>query len=336
MLPDPAIYTPYLSGKYSVAPGLQPLGTDFGAGRLDECTFQVDRLWPEFHANKLEARRQELARYVRESTETTRDRDLLRSAVRQMVEKLAEEHPEHFQLHAWEHGPAELVCRLSGDRLVFDAYWDLVDHEAEHHPDPPFQSAWDAVCSQVQADAVLISRDESGADRVAALHVCAPSAWAPVEKFGQSFLEVHRPVPGMEPTLVRSDRMVDLMISRGPWVRFVWGISALPRLNRHTDPPVGVSEAEWNPPRFDADRSPPFCVHVERQVTWPVGAASAALFLIHVGFQSADTIRASSTHRDALAAAIRSMTPESLAYKGLAAHSQALLDWLEQPSTGGF
>jgi hypothetical protein len=122
-----------------------------------------------------------------------------------------------------------LECRLTGERIVFDARARLV---AGHGPppDPPYRDAFDALCCQVMEDIAVVAcgQRDSGDDRIVALHLCAPSRWRAEDKIGRSFAEAHAPVPGMERSRQTSAAraLMDAAVHRGPWVRFAWGITA--------------------------------------------------------------------------------------------------------------
>lgn len=52
----PAVYTPFVSGRYEVKPGLKRFGSDFGNGAADQRVFQLDFDWPRYRAAKEAAR----------------------------------------------------------------------------------------------------------------------------------------------------------------------------------------------------------------------------------------------------------------------------------------
>jgi hypothetical protein len=103
-------------------------------------------------------------------------------------------------------------------------------------------------------------------------------------------------------------------------VRFAWGITTDAHLNHH---PEGSADA---PTRvsFDSARPAAF-VRVERQTMWGFPRVGAALFTIRTHLL--DCRELARAERADLAAAVESMTPESLAYKGLA-WKDDFLAWL--------
>ncbi len=175
----------------------------------------------------------------------------------------------------------------------------------------------------------------SGRDRIAALHLCSPSHWGAEDKIGKDFRATHAPVPGMERTNAAAASLVEAMVHRGPFVRFIWGVSADNRLNHHPEPPPGITLEAWKGCAFDpsADGSP-FYLRVERQGVWGLPEVGAAVFTIRVSFIAGQEIRENAVERDALRAALLSMSPESSVYKGVAECREALIALLNRASPG--
>jgi len=146
---------------------------------------------------------------------------------------------------------------------------------------------------------------------------------------GGSFAEIHAPVPGMEPVTRKAGSMVDAMIDRGPFVRFVWGVATDTALNHHPEPPPGVEPATWNGRRFDA-ADPRLWIRIERQTILGLPEADAALFAIRTSFRDGDALRADPEMNAALQAALCSMTPDQAVYKGVSDSREAILAWLRE------
>jgi hypothetical protein len=233
-----------------------------------------------------------------------------------MAVRLAAEHPGWFR---WEGdaGDAGLLhCRLTGDRLAFDKRMGLVS-------DGPYADAFDALCCQVPEDIAVVRRASDRGDWIAALHLCAPSHWAAEAKIGRSFIDAHAPVPGFGKVAAAAAALTEACIARGPFVRFTWGISFDDRLNAHPEPPPGGA-----PPRWDGES--PLFLRVERQVLWGLPAVDAFLFAIRVYVYDARSLRDDREQREALVAALRSMSPESQRYKSVADRFDDVLAWLER------
>ena len=192
-------------------------------------------------------------------------------------------------------------------------------------PTPPYASALDALACQVQEDLAVVCRAPDGKDWLAAVHLCSPNHWAAEEKVGRAFAIVHAPVAGMAPLNQRSGDLVRAMIERGQYVRFAWGLGTDTRLNHHPEPPPGIPPKKWQGRSFDPAQ-PSLFVRLERQVLWGFPQENASLFLIRTYFR--DCAALTPPERRQLRAALASMTPETLAYKGLTAHRDAILEWL--------
>ncbi len=168
------------------------------------------------------------------------------------------------------------------------------------------------IASALPEDFALVVRDPAGIDRLAWLHVAFPSRWAPEEKIEESFAGTHAPVPGMSRTSEVAPRLFDLVRQQGPKVRFAWGIAFDPDPDQHPDRPRSV---------FDGER---FWLRVERQVLAALPVDGAFLFTIRVHVQPSDRLRDDPEAAHGLASALRGMSPEARAYKGLVDTADAL------------
>ena len=334
LLPKPARYFPLDKPVYEVAPGLKTWASDLGNGEADQKIFQLDSEFPKYRASKLEARNERLSKYVCETPLL----DAVRVRVtRFILERLTHEHPDFFE---WKplgsDGSGHFHCKLTHEHFELGPKMELV---SQPQSKTPYASALDAVMSQVQEDlGVVIGTDPSASadsagpkDRLASLHLCSPSHWAAEDKIGKSFFAIHEPIPGVEKLNRASKAIVDAMIHKGPYVRFVWGFATDHRLNHHPIAPDGFSHQEWHGRSFANDRDPsPFLMRLERQVVWGLPDVDASLFFIRVYFIEGNELRSHPHERDLLVGAIRSMTPESLKYKGLDRCRDEVLAWLEQ------
>lgn len=155
---------------------------------------------------------------------------------------------------------------------------------------------------RVAEDVVVVARGRGEGD-LRFVHVRAPSGWRPERALGASLATLHAPVPGLLERAPAS-RLVQMMVERGPFVRFVWGVSTSGARDQHPD---RVTRADWQ----DADRA---FYRVERQVTVPLTRAEAALFLIRVYVHPVDALP---PHvRGQLGEAIARTPPAMRAYKG--------------------
>ncbi|MFZ4509138.1 MAG: heme-dependent oxidative N-demethylase subunit alpha family protein [Fimbriimonas sp.] len=287
-------YTPWMKGVYEVVPALKPLGFDFGHGVLDGLVFQFGEDFAAYRTNKERAVHERAPKY---SVRDRLPREMEAALVRRLSQQIAEEHPDLF---AWE-GTA-LRCHLTG-ALVTD---DL-----------------DAFAMQVQPDIAIVRRSQAE-DWIAALHLCAPSHWAAEDKVGKSFLSTHESIPGMDRVNTAAAGLVEAMIRRGPWVRFVWGVESDDRLNHHPVAPMGVDPADWNGRLFHRGR---FFVRTERQVIVGFPDLEAALFTIQVQHIADKDLSVEELVK--LGDALRSMTPEARRYKGVDVEFGILMGLIE-------
>jgi hypothetical protein len=263
-----------------------------------------------------------------------------RAAIGFLLSRLPREWPQAFHL-ATEPNRVVLTCRLTSKRILFAPETDgfaLLGVEPDGAP--PFACALDALISQIPEDLAIVVRDPtvpsdrgaiSGRDRLAFLHVCSPSHWAPEEKAGLDFRALHAPVPGFERLARAAGPLVEAMIQKGPFVRFVWSFVTDRRLNHHPEPPPNWELSAWRGRAFDASKpesEAPFYLRIERQVTWGLPAAGAALFFIRVSFIDGRALRADPERRARLLSALHSMTPESRVYKGVSGCFEELINWL--------
>ena len=323
---DQAQYFPPSNGVYDVKPGLIAFGTDLGNGAADRQLFQIDDYHTSYRNAKLAAREERLSKYYQVHHYSS---VLAQSLAAFVAARLAAEHPQAFALHTQGDGSL-LHCRLSGEQLRFDHDWRLSDESIQPARGLAYVSALDALACQLQEDLAVVCRAD-GANWLAALHLCFPSHWAAEAKIGRDFATIHRPVPGMERTNRNASEIVDAMIDRGPYVRFVWGLSTDSRLNHHPKPPGHLPAGErdaWCGRRFDLD-DPRLFLRVERQVIWGFPQSQAALFAIRTYLTDVASIRQDQWRRDMLCAALRSMSVESLRYKGIA-DREAIISWLQQ------
>jgi hypothetical protein len=125
---------------------------------------------------------------------------------------------------------------------------------------------------------------------------------------------VHQVVPGMEKLNQQYFKMLQMAVQKGPFFRFAWGISTDTRLNHHPVPPPEVDNVYWQGRRVEDDDSPIF-LRVERQTITGLPASNAFLFTIRTYFYNVDELN--SEEKKALYLAVKSMSAESLEYKGL-------------------
>ena len=156
------------------------------------------------------------------------------------------------------------------------------------------------------------------------LAVALPSHWAPEEKIGRHFAEVHAPVADGELLRKAGDSLLRLVTGSDRWERFVWNVTDQPRLHAHPDRVdarrwlhTTVADAWWR---------------TERQTFLSLPERRQAVFTIHVEVRRLATAIDTPARAAALHAAIASMSEAVLAYRGLTAVRTPLLDWLASRS----
>ena len=158
------------------------------------------------------------------------------------------------------------------------------------------------------------------------LAVCLPSHWAPEEKLGRHFTEVHAPVADNALLLKATEGLMRVVTGPERWERFVWNVSDHPRLHAH---PAHVDGRRWlqTAPAQAWFRS-------ERQTFIPLPAARQAVFTIHVEVQPLAEVLDSPARASALHDAVASMSEAVLAYRSLAGVRAPLLAWLAERAAG--
>ena len=156
------------------------------------------------------------------------------------------------------------------------------------------------IALSIQED-IVVHRIDDKTDWMAAAHICLPSAWAPEEVIGKSFIEAHQPVPGMD--LRQSRRIVEAMVYQGPFERFQWGVVFEERLNFH---PKTQAKQEFSL------SAPVLFVKVERQILVGLPKLQAIVFVLREHLIPENEI-----NKPALLAALQGMNPAEVRYKSL-------------------
>lgn len=319
---EPTHYFPLPKGRYQVKVGLARLGTDRGNGRADRHAFQIDCQWCRYRQAKLSARAENLAKYY--ATDVHLSMRGRRALAEWMIPRLCKEHPGQFQWERKDDETGSLHCRLSGETIELNPAPELSG--VRNGPLPHYVDILDALASQVQEDIALIELDESGVDRLTALHLCFPNNWAAQSRIGTDFTTMHQPVPGFEKIARQHRQLTRSLVTDGPFVRFAWGLTTDARLNHHPEPPPGFGDpAVWCGRRFDADEGQLY-LRVERQVIQGLPEARAFAFLIRTYLTPVPEL--SADERECLAGAVENMPPEARRYKGLARDAVVISRWL--------
>ncbi|MES2716770.1 MAG: heme-dependent oxidative N-demethylase subunit alpha family protein [Pseudomonadota bacterium] len=163
------------------------------------------------------------------------------------------------------------------------------------------------------------------------LAVALPSMWAPEDKLGRSFAEAHAPVADNRLVVGAAPQLVQLVTSAGPWERFVWTLTAHPRLHAH---PQRVDPARWAAGLDDDQLAAQTWWRTERQTFIPVPGQQQAVFTILVNLTPLTRAFTTPAQAGQVHAALASMSDAVLAYRGLHTARPALLRWLARQAAG--
>lgn len=290
-------YLSFLNGAYTTAPGLTSSLKAEGRERL---VFQIDQQYQHYIDNKKLCRAEDISKYYVEYNLTPQARTC---ANRFIAAQLLTEYPQQFSGRATDAG-LQLKNSVTGEEII-STDWTMAGSG--------YMSLFDALCSQVQEDVAVVQFSQE--DYVAAVHLCAPNHWSPRDKVGKPFYAVHAPVPSMERTLQHYQKMLaSVVASPHASMRFAWGIATDDRLNHHPEPPPGIDHAQWAGRRHHADST--WFVRSERQCLVGFPEANAFMFTIRTYHYPVDEL--TGFEKEKLLSALRSMSAESLRYKGLA------------------
>lgn len=363
-LPEERVPFP-VEPRYSVRPGMRRWGPD------DRGHLRLDTRYPEYLDAKLHLLESDAdgCRVLAPDVE----RSALRRTLLQVAENLALETPSPILVDAGAVRFPLLGIALEGPGLdlVGDAPGEPVDDvppalrgRAREHLAGlgPLERLADALALAVQEDLVVFAGGSSGDrdpddpdpgdrdpgdGRSELLHVCFPSSWDPAARAGAGFVALHAPVPHSDTLRSAAGRVVRAMVSKGPFVRYVWSLAPDGALDRNprrigTRPPPDQPLPDPHAPDPHAPDQPPpdpappdparLWFRVERQTVMPLPASGRALFTIRVYRAPLPSVLTTPERRRTLASALRSMDAALLAYKGVGGLREALLAYLDDPA----
>jgi hypothetical protein len=285
-----------------VAPGLRALGTDFGNGDLDRDLFQFD--------SRFELTLQEKRRLYRHRPHLHAGSSNLDEATESALVLWFLNELEHHRAKPYGFRRTSDEFRLTDPTGVETSF---TRNGLSAQQGDLKLSGLDGIALLIQEDFAFV-RVTNHKNWVAFASVCAPSHWDPSETLGKSFQDLHTVVPGFERIAPAAPGLLEAMVHKGPFVRFVWGLETDDRLNHHPTPQDGYDAELWNGRLFD--RAEPI-VRFERQCLQGFPALEGSLFLIRVGFTPVAAFAHDVEAISSLLAAVRSMSPEARRYKGL-------------------
>jgi len=317
-------YFPIERRLYEVAPGLKPLGYDFGNSDYDQKIFQITPHFGEFRKNKVACRKERLSKYFATANLTSQQTHILAQFI---IENLVKEYPSLFMFNSQN---MIFTSQLTGDRLTLNSSYQLVEFKnlKNENTDPKPAHILDALALQFEEDYALCSRRSDMTDDLSMIHLCSGSHWACEDKIGKSFLQVHSPIPHFDKIGRVSTNMIEAMINKGPFVRFVWSFVTDTRLNHHPIAPTGIDQNMWKGRSFNSQLTIPFYLRVERQVVYGLPEIDSSFFGIGISFIDGNKIKSDTNMRENLIGALNSMSPESRIYKGVDSCFTELMNWL--------
>jgi len=246
-----------------------------------------------------------------------------------------------FQQGATEHPQAWRVAP-EGSVHALHLGWSVKGHQATSmHNDAP-QEIGDCLaalppewrttalfCLAFAEDFAVICGDTS---IIPWLAVCLPSHWAPEEKIGRHFAEVHAPVADNHLLITASDHLARLVTGTDRWQRQVWTLTRHPSLHAH---PARLDAADW-PAEADADQlAAQAWLRTEHQTFIPLASPRQAVFTIHVEVNPLALAITEPAQARRLHDALETMTASVLAYRSLTTARDRLLSWLHARSMEG-
>ncbi len=325
-LPDPRPYFPLATGKYTVEAGLKILGQQPVEGEVESAFFPIDRLYGDYLSEKRVSRQALSKHYATHRLPDATARDV----ADWIMDQLVTESPRFFEREGlvFRNLLAGFEARLTPDGLTVEDFRLLPPRVPEAQaPEQDFTGAdvLDFLASQLSEDLALTLRDPAtGENWLGLLHISFPNHWAPGEKIGKPFLAVHEPVADFERIARASDKLIDATITKGPFIRFAWGIATDTRLNHHPDAPPGRLLASEDPATVGENAF----MRIERQTLKGFPEHQAGLFTIRTTFRPLSEVAANPEQRAMLREAIATMSPEALVYKGLTKLQEPLVRYL--------
>jgi hypothetical protein len=172
---------------------------------------------------------------------------------------------------------------------------------------------------------------DGASTRLRWLAVCLPSHWAPGDKIGRPFAEVHAPVADNALLVSAAAHLARLVTQPQRWERFVWNLTPHAGLDQH---PRRHPKPAWPLAGGAAAVGAAAWMRTERQTFVPLPAEAQAVFTIHVGMDRLADVARDPRRARRLHDALASMSDAVLDYRGLSAARAPLLQWLLERAQG--
>ncbi|MFT3955436.1 MAG: DUF3445 domain-containing protein [Piscinibacter sp.] len=241
-------------------------------------------------------------------------------ALQRLCEHAAAEQPQAWQARGASGWEAPLLgWSVDGERVQGDGPAEIGDCLAA------LPASWRLAGLLSLAFAEDFAVIDGATARIPWLAVCLPSHWAPQDKVGRHFAEVHAPVADNRLLLTASEHLARLVTGTQRWERFVWTITPEPRLDMH---PQRVPKPHWPDDADAAALAALASFRTERQTFIPLAEARQAIFTIHVESRPLAEALDTAAQAEAVHAALSTMSDAVLAYRGLSSARDRLLAWL--------
>jgi len=300
-------YFPLSDDVYKMALGVQPLNST-PIIEIDPLNYQVEI------ALKQELLQSDYPYYFIGPPETEA---MQWETLELLLPDLALHYPQYFSLRT-EGEKWHWHNRLLNTKLSFRL------GERDSLPLPPL----DWLGRQLQEDLLILDGNGEGIPLVAG-QLCFPNDWCLEDKIGQSFLEIHQPVPLFAEQIGRSSYLLmeRLKLGRPVW-RINWGIKPSNRLNLATKFKPELQSLHRDITLENVGESCFF--RVERQGLLRLPRTEGVLFTIHT-YQTLLKILATNREQASrLYGVLKTMPATSLEYKGMTPYIELLLKYLEE------
>ena len=247
-------------------------------------------------------------------------------ALRVLMTQAAAEHPHRFKCDGVERFEAvSLGWAVHGADVAGDGPAEIGQCLRGL---PPAWRLTGLLSLALEEDLAII---DGASARIPWIAVCMPSRWAPEEKVGRHFAEVHAPVADNRLLIVAADHLARLVTGDDRWERFVWTITADARLAQH---PRHAAPVAWRPSDDAAALAAVASFRSERQTFIPIPDMRQAAFTIRVESRPLTEAIDSPARARQVHDALASMSPAVLQYRGLTDARTRLLQWLALRAAG--
>ncbi|MEO7152066.1 MAG: heme-dependent oxidative N-demethylase subunit alpha family protein [Burkholderiaceae bacterium] len=192
--------------------------------------------------------------------------------------------------------------------------------------------AWRAPALLALAYAEDFAVLDAASGRIPWLAVCLPSHWAPEDKLGRHFTEIHAPVADNASLMAAAAPLMALVTGERRWQRHVWTLTAACALDTH---PRRIAATPWPRETVGDALAARTWLRSERQTFIPVAGRSQAVFTIRIEVEPLTDVVRTPAIAARLHGALASMSPAVLAYRRLTDVREPLLGWLAQRAASG-